>query len=80
MPLVLYILRLLLGLLVGLWRDATPLVVRRDGRLQTWKEDDAAEAAIGQWWSALPLSRAAPLGGARGAGRLSNSRRNAGGS
>ena len=47
MPLILFILRLLLDLLVGWWRDATPIAVRRDGRLQTWQEDESAEAAVG---------------------------------
>ena len=64
MPLVLYILRLLLGLLVGWWRGAAPLVVRKDGRVQTWTEDDAAQAAVGQVWGFLPSSRAAPPRGA----------------
>jgi hypothetical protein len=67
MHLILFILRLLLDLLVGWWRDAAPLVVRRDGRLQTWQEDEAAEAVVGLGvtrlfpWLAAPLRARPPV-------------------
>ena len=79
MPLILFILRLLLDLLVGWWREAAPLAVRRDGRVQTWQDDDATEAAVGlvgfRWFSRLtappgtvrPVRRSSTAG-ANGAG------------
>lgn len=76
---VLFILRLLLGLLVGWWRGAAPLVVRKDGRVQTWTDDDAAQAVVGQFWGPLPSSRAAPSRAVRFPGRLSTGWRSAGG-
>jgi hypothetical protein len=65
---IVFILRLLLDLLVGWWREAAPLAARKDGRVQVWS-DDAADAAVGQVGARLSFWPTNCLGDARRAMR-----------
>jgi hypothetical protein len=71
MFLILSILRLLLDLLVGSWRGSAPLAARRDGRLQTWQDDDATNAVADLAGFRLLFRPPAPPGAGRPPRRLS---------